>query len=179
MDKDLEITMVRNCQQGDRKALEMLVAQLQKPVYNAAYRMLGNADDAADATQATFLKVFQSIDKFDPQYRLFSWTYRIAINESLDQLKQRSRSTPLEDDPADVTGSPQDSASAAQSAREVQAALMQLSDDQRTVIVLRYFNECSYDDIAQILDIPAKTVKSRLFSARQQLKDRLPPQGVM
>jgi RNA polymerase sigma-70 factor (ECF subfamily) len=179
MDKDLEITLVRNCQKGDRKALEMLVTSLQKPVYNAAYRMLGNAEDAADATQATFLKVFENIGNFDPQYRLFSWTYRIAVNESLDRLKERRRSAPLEHDPEAVTGSPRESASAAQAARDLQAALMELSEDQRTVIVLRYFNECSYDDIAQILGIPAKTVKSRLFSARQQMKDRLPQHGAL
>lgn len=180
MDKLLENQMVSNCQRGDRKALEMLVTTLQKPVYNAAYRMLGNADDAADVTQATFVSVFENIDKFDPQYRLFSWTYRIAVNKALDQLKRRSRMAPLENAPEDTTvDSPQASASLSQASDDVQTALMTLSEDYRSVIVLRYFNDCSYDEIAQILDVPAKTVKSRLFSARQQLKDRLQRHGTL
>lgn len=180
MDKDLEITMVRNCQNGDRKAQEMLVTSLQKPVYNAAYRMLGNAEDAADATQATFLKVFENIGDFDPKFRLFSWTYRIAVNESIDQLKKRHKLAPLEQAPEAASETTlQESAATAEASREVQAALMELNVDQRTIIVLRYFNDCSYEDIGQILDIPAKTVKSRLFSARQQMKDRLQKHGVL
>ena len=180
MHKDLENQLVRNCQKGDRKALEMLVTTLQKPVYNAAYRMLGNADDAADVTQATFVSVFENIDKFDPKYRLFSWTYRIAVNEALDQLKRRRRMAPLENAPEDTTvDSPPASASLSQASNEIQAALMTLSEDYRSVIVLRYFNDCSYDEIAQILDVPAKTVKSRLFSARQELKARLHQHGTL
>lgn len=180
MDKDLENTLVMDCQKGDRKALEMLVTTLQKPVYNAAYRMLGNADDAADVTQATFLKVFENIGKFDPSFRLFSWTYRIAINESIDQLKKRRKSAPLDEAPeAASDASLQESAAADQASREVQDALMGLNEDQRTIIVLRYFNDCSYEDIARILDIPAKTVKSRLFSARQLMKDKLQQHGAL
>ena len=170
--------MIRRCQEGDPQALEELVMLVQKPVYNATYRMLGNAQDAADATQATFLKVFQNIHNFNPQYRLFSWAYRIAMNESIDQLKRRDRSTALETTPAAAGAAPEDQTAASQLADELQAALMQLTDDQRSAIVLRYFSDCSYADISRILDIPEKTVKSRLFSARQKMKDKLRTQGV-
>jgi RNA polymerase sigma-70 factor (ECF subfamily) len=178
MDKSRENQLIRRCQEGDPQALEELVMLVQKPVYNATYRMLGNAQDAADATQATFLKVFQNIHGFNPQYRLFSWTYRIAMNESIDQLKRRDRSTALETAPADGGAAPEDETAASQLADELQAALMQLTDDQRSAIVLRYFSDCSYADISRILDIPEKTVKSRLFSARQQMKNQLRAQGV-
>ena len=170
--------MVRRCQKGDRKALEELVSQLQQPIYNATYRMLGNADDAADAVQATFLKVFQNLGNFNPRHRLFSWTYRIAINEAIDQLKRRGRNAPLKSSPISQAKQPMDEASECQIADEVQSILMELSEEQRAVIVLRYFSDCSYADISRILGVPEKTVKSRLFSARQQMKARLLAHGV-
>ena len=170
--------MVADCQNGDRKAMDTLVRQLQKPVYNSAYRMLGNVDEAADVTQTTFLKVFENIQNFNPKFRIFSWTYRIAMNEAIDQIKRRKRTAPLEDTPASKSQSPQEQAAMSQLAREVQATLMELGEDHRAVIVLRYFGDCSYEDIGRVLDIPEKTVKSRLFTARQHLRNRLQEHGV-
>ncbi|MCH7820397.1 MAG: sigma-70 family RNA polymerase sigma factor [Proteobacteria bacterium] len=178
MTRDQEIAMVKDCQQGDMKALDTLVRQLQTPVYNAAYRMLGSADEAADVTQTTFLKVFENLHRFDPKYRLFSWTYRIAVNEAVDQLRRRKRVKPLQDPPKSDTDQPQEMAAASQLSREVQATLMELNEDQRAVIVLHYFSDCSYKDIGHILDLPEKTVKSRLFAARQHLKNKLQGRGV-
>lgn len=170
--------MVMACQRGDRKALDTLVRQLEKPVYNAAYRMLGNPDEAADVTQATFVKVFENIQRFDPSRRLFSWTYRVALNESIDQLKRRKRTQTLTETPQSVSGMPQDNVQSSQLHDKVQATLMELNEDQRAVIALRYFSECSYRDIAEVLRLPEKTVKSRLYEARRQMRDKLQQHGV-
>ena len=178
MDKDEEIAMVTDCQNGDRQALDKLVRQMQKPIYNAAYRMLGNPEEAADVTQTTFLKVFENIPQFNPKYRLFSWTYRIAMNESIDQLKRSNRTEPLTEAPIAKTDSPQEQAATSQMADEVQATLMELSEEHRAVITLRHFSECSYEDISRILQLPEKTVKSRLFTARRQMKNKLQQHGV-
>lgn len=178
MDRDLEIEMVTDCQQGDKRALNTLVRQLQKPVYNAAYRMLGNRDEAADVTQTTFLKVFENIQRFNPNYRLFSWTYRIAMNEAIDSIKRRNRTKPLEHALKSDADLPQEAAAASQLADEVQASLMELKEEHRAVIVLRYFSDCSYADIGRILKLPENTVKSRLFTARQQMKNKLHEHGV-
>ncbi len=178
MNRDQEIRLVTDCQLGDRRALDTLVRQYQRPVYNAAYRMLGNADDAADVTQATFLKALESIHSFDKKFRFFSWIYRIALNESIDRLKASRRFEPFDDTRAADGDRPQDELSRAQSADQVQRALMQLNADLRSVLVLRYFSELSYAQIGEVLDLPGKTVKSRLFSARQQLKARLQHRGV-
>lgn len=179
MHKDEELMMVASCQQGDKKAMDTLVRQLQKPIYNAAYRMLGTPDEAADVAQSTFLKVFENIDRFDPKFKLFSWVYRIAVNESLDQIKRRGRTETLQHTPESNTGQPPENVATAQLSQKVQATLMQISGDHRTVIVLRYFSECSYEEIGRILDLPEKTVKSRLFSARLQLKNKLNETGVV
>jgi RNA polymerase sigma-70 factor (ECF subfamily) len=161
MNRDQELEMVKACQQGDKKALDILVRELQTPVYNAAFRMLGSVDDAADVTQTTFLKVFENIQRFDPKFKLFSWTYRIAINEALDYLKRRNRVAPLEESPESATDQPQEMVATSQLSGEVQAALMDLSEDQQAVIVLRYFSECSYQDIGQVLELPERTVVAR------------------
>ena len=178
MDRDLEIAMVKDCQHGDLKAMDTLVRQMQKPVFNAAYRMLGNTDEAADVTQTTFLKVFENIQRFDPKRRLFSWTYRIAMNEAIDQLKRRKRTEPLRDSPFSDTDLPQEMAATAQLSDEVQKTLMELAEEHRAVIVMRYFADCSYREISRILELPEKTVKSRLFTARQQMKIKLHQHGV-
>lgn len=179
MDKDREVALVKVCQQGDRQAMETLVRQFERPVYNTAYRMLGNVDEAADVTQTVFLKVFENIQGFDPKFRLFSWIYRIAINEAIDQLKRRQHLEPLADLPYQSADVPQDNVATAQLCAEVQAVLLELQQDHRAVIVLRYFSECSYQQISEILRLPEKTVKSRLFTARQQIRERLQQHGIL
>lgn len=178
MNRDQEIRLVTDCQRGDRQALDLLVKQYQRPVYNAAYRMLGNADEAADVTQATFLKALENIASFDKNFRFFSWIYRIALNESIDRIKKKQRFEPIGEMPAAESDRPQEQAARAQTSDQVQAALMEIKEDLRSVLVLRYFSECSYQQIGEILDLPGKTVKSRLFSARQQLKNRLEQHGL-
>lgn len=179
MDKDHELALVRDCQRGDREAMEALVRTFDRPVYHASFRMLGNRDDAADVTQTVFLKVFENIHRFDASYRLFSWVYRIAVNEAIDQLDRRKRDGPMPEAEPAAEDESQDRAAASQVSREVQAALMELQEDHRAVIVLRYFTECSYREIGEILRLPEKTVKSRLFTARQQLKCRLEQRGCL
>jgi RNA polymerase sigma-70 factor, ECF subfamily len=181
MDKEREVALVRDCQQGDRRGMDTLVRQFEKPVFNAAYRMLGNADEASDVTQAVFLKVFENIRRFDPDCRLFSWVYRIAVNEAIDQLNRRNRFAPhgeLPELPCE-SDAPEDTVSTSELCSEIQAVLMELQPDHRAVIVLRYFTECSYEEIGKVLELPEKTVKSRLFTARQQMKGRLLQHGIL
>ena len=179
MDKAFELALIRRCQHGDRKAMEVLVTHYDKPVFNAAYRMLGNTDDAADVSQNAFLKAFENIDKFDTGHRFFSWIYRIALNDSIDQLKRRQRMQTVDVELVDERAAPAHDVNTSQMNEELQAALLGLSDEQRAVIVLHYFCDCDYRQISDTLDIPEKTVKSRLFSARQQLKLRLARHGII
>lgn len=170
--------LVDRCRKGDRQALEALVGTYQKPVYNAAYRILGNPDDAADVTQAAFLKAFENLDGYDPNYKFFSWIYRIAVNESINQLKRVRKQQPLDESEPAAGPGPDDEVEAGNLSREIQDGLMALNADYRTVIVLRHFSDCSYRQISEILQIPEKTVKSRLYSARQLMKDQLLASGI-
>ncbi|MDX1555360.1 MAG: sigma-70 family RNA polymerase sigma factor, partial [Xanthomonadales bacterium] len=89
--------LIERCQRGDRRALEELLQQYQRPVFNVALRMLGNSDDAADITQTVFLKAFENLDHYNPEHKFFSWIYRIAINESINQINREKRTEPLDD----------------------------------------------------------------------------------
>ena len=178
MSKTDDTNLIERCIGGDRKAFESLLVQYEKPVFNAAYRMLNSRDDAMDVTQTVFLKVFENIDHYDPSRRFFSWIYRITLNESLNWLSKAKRLQPLEQEAVDGGRSLEQEVDSANLSKCVQAALMAINTDHRTVIVLKHILGCSYGEIGEILEIPEKTVKSRLYSARQRLKDRLTQTGV-
>lgn len=175
MDNSRDQALIKRCQGGDRRALEELLEHYQRPVYNAAYRMLGNPEDASDVTQAVFLKVFEHLDSYKPEYRIFSWIYRIAINESINQINRGKRDEALDEGQPSTAPGPAEETESDDASRRVQDALMSLQEDYRMVIVLRHFSELSYREISEVLHIPEITVKSRLYTARQILKDQLSP----
>mgnify|MGYP000337879839 FL=1 len=177
MSKTDDTQLIERCRSGDRQAFEALLVEYEKPVFNEPYRMLNSRDDAQDVTQTVFLKVFENIDQFDPSRRFFSWIYRITLNESINWLGKKNRLEPLTYEAAFEGKGPEQEVESANVAANVQAALMTIKSDYRSVVVLKHFLGCSYVEISQILDVPEKTVKSRLYTARQQLKDALTGQS--
>ncbi|MGE5739340.1 MAG: RNA polymerase sigma factor [Betaproteobacteria bacterium] len=176
MDNDVDQALVERCRKGDRDAFTELVIRYQRPIYNAAFWILRSAEDANDIAQGVFLKVAEHLDDFDSQHRFFSWIYRIAVNESLNLLRRNGHEEWLDDEidlPGAETANPESQASDAERSRNIQRALLGLSANDRTVLTLRHFSECSYQEIAEILQIDEKTVKSRLFEARHRLRDAL------
>ena len=175
-DDDDDRVLVERCRHGDRGAFTALVVRYQRPIYNAAYWVLHKAEDASDISQIVFLKVAERLDDYDPKYKFFSWIYRIAVNESLNLLRGKGREEEL-DEEMDVPGA--DSAdplwqlSAAERSRRVRSTLKSMATNDRVVLTLRHFSECSYQEMAQILELDEKTVKSRLFEARQRLRGLL------
>jgi RNA polymerase sigma-70 factor (ECF subfamily) len=160
---------VTRCLKGDTGAFEPLVARYQRALFTVALRLTGNREDARDATQNAFVRAFERLDTFDPARRFFSWLYRIAVNESLNLRRTQRAHEPIEMSPALEAASTADPVERAELGARVQAALLQLPFEQREVIVLRHFAELSYEEIGDALSLPEKTVKSRLFAARQRL----------
>jgi RNA polymerase sigma-70 factor, ECF subfamily len=176
VDKDTDHALLARYRNGDRDAFAELVVRYQRPVYNAAFWILRKAEDASDVTQDVFLKVAEQLDDYDPDYKFFSWIYRIAVNESLNLLRRSRREEALDDDvdlPASEREDPERKVGEAQLKRRIQEAMMRMSINDRMVLSLRHFSECSYEEIGQILDIDEKTVKSRLFEARRRLRSML------
>jgi RNA polymerase sigma-70 factor, ECF subfamily len=168
--KDDESLILR-CQAGEIELFEELVTRYQRGLFNVALRMLGSYEDARDATQNAFVKAYEHLGTFDPTQRFFNWIYRILKNECLNVLRARRPSEPVSVEwPARFEP---DAVESAERQRAIQAALLALSTDYREVLVLRHFTELSYEEIASLLGVPVKTVKSRLYTARQRLSELL------
>ena len=157
----------------------MLVERYDKKLFNTSYRMVNDYEDAMDATQTTFVKAYEKLHTFNPSYRFFSWIYRILLNESLNLLHQRKRFDQLDSDIILRTKNPEDDYKEREAGRHIQAALMDMKPDYRVLIVLKHFQDLSYDEISGVTGIPTKTVKSRLFTARRQLRELLLRRGIV
>lgn len=171
---------------GDSAAFGEIVERHEDRLYNTIYRLVGSADDARDLLQDTFVKAYEKLDDFRGGSSLYTWLFRIAVNTSLSHRRRRKwvqMGAPAGDDdpnPGDAVADtaavdPADPLIAAETETLVQEAINSLDDEHRTVVVLRDIQHCDYHEIADILDVPPGTVKSRLHRARMMLRDRLEP----
>jgi len=161
---------------GDREAFAELVVRYQRPLYNAALWIVRKPEDASDVTQTVFLRVAERLDEYDAKHKFFSWIYRIAVNESLNWLRRAGREDELDEETdfaASESANPEWQLAQAQQSRRIKAAMLCLKANDRMVLMLRHFSEFGYEEIAQILDLDVKTVKSRLYEARQRLRELL------
>jgi RNA polymerase sigma-70 factor (ECF subfamily) len=166
--------MVAQCLEGDTSAFEYFLERYQRPIFNLALRMVRDYEDARDITQTVFVKAWEKLETYDPKHKFFSWLYRIAVNESLNLIKQRRgvlqgvRQLFL-NSPRHAPAAPHDEGQSV----KLRNALMKLKPEHRAVVVLKHLSDCSYRDLSDILEIPEKTVKSRLFEARRVLRNLL------
>ncbi len=179
VDQDADDALiVRTCLDGKVEAFEVLVTRYQRVMFTVALRMLGEREDARDATQNAFIKVYQKLDTFDPAYRFFSWMYRILLNECFNAKRRADRpGLPAPMAALAESALPDHMVEVAERQRLVRAAVVALPVRLREVIVLRHFAAQSYDEMSAAIGIPVKTVKSRLYTARQQLAVMLKAQG--
>jgi len=167
---------------GNGSDFELLVRRHQGAVYSFLIRMLHDTEEALDLTQEVFLKVFCSLERFDPRFRFTTWMYRIASNAAIDHIRKRrpgmtvSLDAPASDDPGsvrEVAGDgpgPDEFLQARETQDHLEDALAALPNDYRQVLLLRHQGERRYDEIARITGLPIGTVKNRIFRAREMLK---------
>jgi RNA polymerase sigma-70 factor (ECF subfamily) len=170
-----ESVWVEQAREGDKQAFGHLVEAYQRPVYNLTYRMLGNPDEAEDAAQETFLRAYANLRKYNSDHKFSTWLFSIANHHCIDRLRKR-RITWLSIDDNPVLGNlegdtprPERSAIRREESGEIQHLLNQLEPAYRMPLILRYWEEYSYEEIAQAMDLSLAAVKSRLFRARQQM----------
>lgn len=174
--------LIRRAQRGDADAFEQLLLEHQKNVYNLCYRMAGNPDDAMDLSQETFLRAWRCLDQYQFASAFSTWLYRLCSNICIDFLRRRRRqqTVPLTFEDADgeeqtyavpdAQPLPEEQVELKLTRETLAAAMAQLLPEHRAVLQLRVVNEMSYEQIADVLDIQIRTVKSRLSRARNQLK---------
>jgi len=183
-----DTVLVGQSQQGDSAAMERLILKYQNRIYNVILRMCANADDAAELTQDTFVKVIENIETFQGRSGFYTWAFRIAVNLTLNYCKRNVklafRSLDADDDERNGRGKrllkeflddekvpdPAQVAASRELWQIAVKALMKLDDAQRAVIVLRDIEGMNYAQIAEVLDAELGTVKSRLSRARSNLR---------
>jgi len=164
---------------GDKAAFGQLIEAYQGPVYNLAYRMLGNSGEAEEAAQEAFIRAYTRLDSYDPAHKFSTWLLSITSNYCIDQIRKRravllSLDEPLPPHPAlhsDNHKGPEGQYIAHEREELVQGLLKELPDEYRQAVVLRYWYDMSYEEIAEVQNTSVSAVKSRLFRARRQLAE--------
>jgi RNA polymerase sigma-70 factor (ECF subfamily) len=173
-DEKLWITRAR---QGDDQAFAQLVEAYQRPVFNLCYRMLGDPAEAEDAAQETFIRAYTRLDSYDPARKFSSWLLAVASHYCIDRLRRRHFGLVSWDDLPpwrwlpDPDPQPEEVTLRHEAQRHVQELLDRLPADYRAAVVLRYWHDLSYEEIAQALGSTLPAIKSRLFRARQMLAE--------
>jgi len=177
-----EKALINKIHSGDRDAFNELVTGYQQRVFNISYSMLSDYEDAVDASQEVFIRVYRSIDKFRGESSLSTWIFRITKNICMDFLRKRkeaSISIDKEDEEGqkmeieDSSKSPEHIAEQNETAKIVRNAINELDDNSRLIITMFDLEGMSYDEISAVLKIPIGTVKSRLNRAREKIKKNL------
>jgi RNA polymerase sigma-70 factor (ECF subfamily) len=178
--------LIAQAKQGDMAALEALILQHEKIVYNVALRMMNHTEDAKDISQEVFLKAYRNIASFDERATFSTWIYRITVNTCIDEMRKRKGKQPLfldnefEDEEgtwkkeiADESDTPEESLMRKEEKSEILMALKTISEDYKTVFILRDIRGLSYDEISDITGLALGTVKSRISRARNHLKKEI------
>jgi RNA polymerase sigma-70 factor (ECF subfamily) len=160
---------VERARGGDLDAFEALVRQHGPAVYRVALRMLGDPADAEDAAQDAFLQAWRSLRSFRGESRFSTWMYRIVTNRCLNELARRRALEPLEETAPSERPGPEQVAVARSELELLRKAVDELTPEQRAALVLREFEGCTYEEIADVLDISVSAVKSRLHRARAEI----------
>ncbi|MBN1998975.1 RNA polymerase sigma factor [candidate division KSB1 bacterium] len=170
--------LVERTLEGDTRAFGSLVKQYKGIVFNVALRMSGNNEDAKDIAQQVFIRLYEKLGLYDTTKPFFSWVYRITLNVTINYLKHPHRrfNQELDNNIVETTFT---APNTVESRMDIQNAILNLSEDYRQVIVMKYYAGLSYDEISETIEVPVKTVKSRLFSARQKLKEVLLKNGIV
>ena len=174
---DQEQIWLEQARSGDKAAFGYLVEAYMRPVFNLTYRMLGEASEAEDAAQESFLRAYSRLDQYNPDHKFSTWLFSIANHHCIDRLrKRRAIFVSIDDNPVlqNLEGDmplPESSALSMERSVEVQRLLNRMDPDYRTPLILRYWEEYSYDEIAETMDLSVSAVKSRLFRARKQMAD--------
>jgi RNA polymerase sigma-70 factor (ECF subfamily) len=169
---------------GQSAAFGELVRRYQDRLFNTVYRLVGNAEDAQDVVQDAFIHAYQSLDRFKGDSQFFTWLYRIAVNAAISQRrKQRvtlsihhgAGEDPQRLEPADPSefGRPGQALERAEEERRIQGALNRLSPEHRAVLILKDMEGQKYETMAEILQVPIGTIRSRLHRARIELRELL------
>ncbi len=187
MARDADQELVRRVQKGDRRAFDLLFSRYQHKIHGLVGRYVRAHDEIDDVVQEAFIKAYRALPRFRGESAFYTWLYRIAINTAKNHLVARSRRPPDVDvDAADAehfdggdalrdVENPENALARDELERTINAAIKALPDDLRSAVTLREFDGLSYEQIAEVMDCPVGTVRSRIFRAREAIDSRIRP----
>ncbi|MEZ5549909.1 MAG: RNA polymerase sigma factor RpoE [Pseudomonadales bacterium] len=187
MAKDTDKELVRRVQKGDKQAFDLLFSRYQHKILNLVSRYLRDPEDVEDVAQEAFIKAFRALPRFRGESSFYTWIYRIAINTAKNHIVARSRRPPGVDvdiddaqhmDGADFlreSESPEAALARDELSAAIDRAISDLPDDLRSAVTLREFDGLSYEQIAEVMECPVGTVRSRIFRAREYIDQQIEP----
>jgi RNA polymerase sigma-70 factor (ECF subfamily) len=171
-----DIEIVNRCLAGDVNAFEVLIERYKKAIYNTAFRMMGNREEAEDVSQEAFIRMYNSLSKYNPEYKFMTWAMKITTNLCLDSLRKRKGETvPIDEgfEIKDGKDTPEEEYIRKENQKLVQDAIRKLPDKYREFLILFHHRNLSYQEIMDITGESLTIVKNRLYRARQMLKEEL------
>lgn len=184
-DRQQDLRTIRRCKRGEEAAFAEILSRYRTPIYNLCYRMTRNQEDATDLGQEVFIKVFNLLDRFDENYAFSSWLFRIATNHCIDFLRrQRMRFQPLEGATGadgkeyelqlpDTGPTPDTVLQRKETLDRLEEVIADLPPHYRAITLLRHDQQLSYEEIAEVLNLPLGTVKARIHRARNMIQQML------
>jgi RNA polymerase sigma factor (sigma-70 family) len=188
-DRRADLKVIRRCKRGEEDAFAQILERYRAPIYNLCYRMTRNPEDARDLGQEIFIKVFSLLDRYDEEYAFSSWLFRIATNHCIDHLRRnRLRFLSLERDGGyddeeaemqipDPGPRPDVKLQRREAVERLEEVIAELPPHYRVITLLRHDQELSYEEIAEVLDLPLGTVKARIHRARNMIQQILNARG--
>ena len=183
MNQITDQTLIDSCLSGRREAFGQLVERYQNRLFHSLLHLLGSTEDAQDAAQDAFVQAFEKLGSFRGQSQFYSWLFRIAFNTAVSNkrktrrmavsLEARKEASGLEPPDANPATEPSYAMDVSDRQRLIQQALSELSEEFRTALVLKEMDGMSYEEIADVVDVPVGTVRSRIHRARFELRDKL------
>ena len=168
-----DLNLVTDCLKGNGRSYDILVDKYHKIIFRLANKFVKNFDDAEEITQSVFVKAYESLNDYNPKYKFFSWLYRITVNESINFGRKKRNVEQINENQSGVDFDPSKIYDDNALGENIVDALMELEMIYRLPVVLKHFLEYSYKELSYLLNVPEKTVKSRLFTGRQLLKNLL------
>ncbi len=179
MEEKKEIDIIRSVLEGDRDSYALIVDKYKVPIFNLAFRMTGSCEDASDLAQETFIKAFENLGRFDQKRKFFTWLYTIGLNIVRNHLK-REKKIPLRDFAEDTDFSsrdksltPEHSLMRDQKVKRLNVCFHSLSDNLRELVVMRFYQELSFEEIAEISGLSLSAAKMRTYRGLEKIRERM------
>jgi len=172
MDQKIEAEIVAKILKGDKQAYALLIDEYKSPIYNLAYRMTTNVEDADDITQETFLRAYQYLWRYDPRNKFFTWLYTLAFNLIKNHLrKNKNRKLSDELNASSLTDNNPSTEQKLIEDQEIMAYLLRLEEEPRALLIMKYQEELSFDEIAGITGKSVSAVKMRIYRGLERLRE--------